>query len=341
MAKQKYSIKDIAKQLNISITTVSFILNGKAKENRISEKLTLKVLEHVKKVGYKPNQLAQSLRTGKSKILVFMVEDISNSFFSSIARMMEAKAFANDYKIIYCSTDNKKEKAQELIRVFKGRHVDGYIITPPEGIEEDVRELVNEGVPVVLFDRYFPTLDTSHVVIQNLEGTKNAISYLIENGFRNIGFVTLKSGQTQMIDRLKGYHQAVEAHGLNAYVKEISFDELGSEKVVNDIQDFIHTNQDLDALFCSTNYLTISGLSAMKKLGKSIPEDLALIGFDDNELFTLYEPSISALAQPLEELSEKLMEAILAQLKGKMAVKKVELPVQFIARDSSKAVEHS
>ncbi|MGJ1206515.1 LacI family DNA-binding transcriptional regulator, partial [Sphingobacterium lactis] len=131
--RKRILISDIAKNLGVSVTTVSFILNGKAKEKRISEGLTKRVLDYVKKVGYKPNQLAQSLRTGQSKILGLIVEDISNPFFSNVAKYIERIAYDNGYHIIYCSMDNDETKAKELIQLFYDRQVDGYIITPPEG----------------------------------------------------------------------------------------------------------------------------------------------------------------------------------------------------------------
>ncbi|HJP64174.1 MAG TPA: LacI family DNA-binding transcriptional regulator, partial [Mucilaginibacter sp.] len=152
--KKKLSIVDIANQLNISKTTVSFILNGRAKEKRISDEVVEKVLKFVKEVEYKPNSLAKSLRTGKSNTIGLMVEDISNHFFANIARLIEDKAYENGYKLTYCSTDNKTEKTREMIAMFRDRHVDGYIIAPPEGIEDDIAQLISEGFPVVLFDRY-------------------------------------------------------------------------------------------------------------------------------------------------------------------------------------------
>jgi len=336
MAKQKLSIKDIASQLNISITTVSFILNGKAKENRISEKLTKKVLDHIEKVGYQPSQLAQSLRTGKSKILVFMVEDISNYFYSSVARNMEEKAYATGYKIIYCSTDDNLKKTQELIQVFKGRQVDGFIITAPEGLEEDIKDLIDEGFPVVLFDRYFPDLNVSHVVINNSQATYDSIIELINNGYKNIGFITLDSQQTQMVDRYQGYEKAIRERGLPIHMKAIPYEDIGTENITMKIKSFIgEENPEVDALFFSTNYLTISGLAALKLLGKTIPDDIAIIAFDDNDIFKLYDPPISAIAQPIEEMSKKLVDVILSKLKGNMEVQKIELPVHYINRDSS------
>ena len=145
MKKGKLSINDIAAKLNISKTTVSFILNGKAKEKRISEELTKKVLNLVDKVGYMPSQAAQILRTGRTGIIGLMVEDISDPFFSGVAKHIEDEAFVRGYKIIYCSTENDKKRTQEYLRMFHQLRVDGYIITAPDDAEEDVERLYNEG----------------------------------------------------------------------------------------------------------------------------------------------------------------------------------------------------
>ena len=113
MKKKRISIKDIAAHLNISVTTVSFVLNGKAEEKHISKALTEKVLKYVQEVNYTPNQIAQSLRTGQSKILVFMVEDISNLFFAQLARLIEDLAYKKGYKVLFCSNDNDDKKSIE------------------------------------------------------------------------------------------------------------------------------------------------------------------------------------------------------------------------------------
>jgi LacI family transcriptional regulator len=201
--KKKLSIKDIAQELNISITTVSFILNGKAKEMRISDKLIQKVNDFMKEKNYHPNQFAQSLRTGKTKMIALFVEDIADSFFASVARLIEERAYQKGYKIIYCSTEDNLEKTRELIQLFKSRNVDGYIITPPKGIEKELKQLQQEELPFVLFDRYFPKLNTDYVIIDNFKGTCDAIKHFQDQQFKNIAFITLDSGQTQMNERLR------------------------------------------------------------------------------------------------------------------------------------------
>src|SRR5215207_6456674 len=140
--KKKISIHDIAKHLGVSSATVSLVLNGKAEQNHIRKELVEKILHYVKEVDYRPNMLARSLRTGKSRIIGKLVEDISNPFFSSIARYVEEEAYRSGYKLFYSSTENDTAKTKELIRAFRERQVEAYVIAPTPGIEEDLQVLI-------------------------------------------------------------------------------------------------------------------------------------------------------------------------------------------------------
>lgn len=340
MAKKKTSIKDIAKALGVSITTVSFILNGKAKEKRISEEMTKKVQDYIKEIGYKPSHLAQSLRLGKSKVIVFMVEDISNQFFASIARLIEEKAYKNGYKIIYCSTDNDTSKAIELISTFKMRSVDGFIITPTPGLEPTVEELLDENLAVVLFDRWMPDVECSYVVVENKSSSFEATRHLIEVGCRNIGFITLESDQTQMIDRFNGFEQAIRDSEVDHKVFKVKFHTIAEQEASTKILEFLESNPELDGIFFATNYLAFEGLQALSKLHKNIPHDIKVVSFDDHYFFSLYNPSISAIEQPIEEIADRLMESILKQLDENLMekpVQKLVLSNKLHVRESSRS----
>ncbi|UGU14222.1 LacI family transcriptional regulator [Sinomicrobium kalidii] len=337
--KSKRTIRDIARELKLSITTVSLVLNGKARENRISQEVIDRVLRFVKEVDYRPNHFARSLRNGKSKIIAFMAEDISNPFFSSVARLIEDSANNSGYKIVYCSTENNPEKTRELIKTFKDRRVDAYIITPAEGIEKEIETLVTSGVPLMLFDRYFANIPTGYVVIDNERSTYVAIKHFMEQGYTGIGFVTLDSAQTQMAGRYNGYVKALETSGLREFLLRIPY---GSTEafIMEAVSDFLSENKEIDSLFFSSNYLGVSGLKALKQKKLSIPGDIGVIAFDDSEVFRMHTPTITTVAQPVEEISGKLVESVLNQLRYEKNPKdtgnaKIELPAKLVVRESS------
>lgn len=329
--KKKILISDIARDLGVSVTTISFILNGKAKEKRISDGLTKRVLEHVQKVGYKPNELAKSLRTGKTKIIGLVIEDISNPFFANIARLIEAKAYSRGYRIIYCSTDNQPEKATELIQLFRDRHVDGYIITPSEGVRDTIASLLNSQLPVVLFDRYIPGLETSHVITDNVRGAYDATGHLAQQGYQRIAMVTLYSSQTQMRDRMDGYMRAIDTFKLQPYVKKVNMND-DEPTIIADFCAFMEDQQP-DAVFFATNYLAIAGLKAIQQHRLPMP---AVVSYDDHTLFKLFTPTITAVSQPIEAIAGELINILLNQLDGKeKGPKQVVLPSELIVRESS------
>ncbi|MCZ4223473.1 LacI family DNA-binding transcriptional regulator [Pedobacter rhodius] len=336
MAK-KLSIRDIANELNISKTTISFILNGKAREKRISDVLTEKVLKYVAEKGYKPNQLAKSLSTGKTMIIGLMVEKISDYFFAQMAYHVEELAYDSGYKILYCSTDNDLLKTRELISLFRDRHVDGYIITPPAGLEKDVQALIDDGLPVVLFDRYFEDVDSSYVVLDNYKASYDAVKYLTQKQFKNIGFIELDSDQSQMKDRRNGYLKALQESDLVPMVLRVPFSN-SPDKTMKHLIDFIEQNKNMDALFFATNYLAFEGVKALGKLKFKIPQDMAVIAFDDHQAFDIYTPTITAVAQPIDELAKKSIHTLLNMLNSQSTVykqEKVIVPANLIIRDST------
>jgi len=340
MKKKPVSIRNIADELKISVTTVSFVLNGKAKEKHISKELTKKVLDYAKLINYRPNQIAQSLRTGKSKILVFMVEDISNNFFSKLARIFEDIAYEKGYKVIFCSNENDDEKANELITLFNFRQVDGFIIVPSPGIKDTIENLIKDNIPVVLLDRVFEGLECNSVVIDNEGASFDATQHLIDNKFKNIGFITTASDQSQMGGRLLGYENAVEKNKLIPHTLQIPFYEIIKGRGKDFIKKFLIEYPDLDAVFFATNYLAQSGLEVLKETNPKLIKDLGIIAFDDNDMFKIYDPAITSVAQPLLEISTKLMEVMLPLLKKKDVTEtnhQIILKTELIIRESSLA----
>lgn len=336
--KEKPSIKDIASQLNISKTTVSFIMNGKAKEKRISDKLVAKVMKLVKEVGYKPNQLAQSLRTGKTRILGLIVEDISNPFFARIAKQIEDKAYDNGYKIIYCSTENDPERAKSFLSMFQNLGVDGYIIAPTPGIEKDIDLLASAGSPIILFDRNFGNSEIMNVLVDNEEGTYTGTKHLMAQGYSNIAFITISLEPEEENDRIRGYKNAMHENKLSTHLHVLPY--VDDRSYTPAITKILKESTELDAVFFGTNYLGICGLEAISSLGLKIPENLAVLSFDDNDLFRIYSPSITAVAQPIDQISETVITSLLQALntgENTPKTKNISLPTSLIIRDSTAA----
>ena len=338
--KKRHSIKDIAAANGVSVTTVSFVLNGKAKEKKISKAVTDKILKYIDKIKYKPNQLAQSLRTGKTKIIVFMVEDF-HYFFAKLATIIENMAYKKGYKVLFCSNENKDDKSIELINIYKDIQIDGYIIIPSPGIMPKIKELIEEGHPVILFDRYFPELDTNYVVVNNKEASYNATKHLIENKFKNIGFISTDVEQTQMTDRLKGYKEAIFEAGLNEWIARFSINEkdnLSNKNLDLNIKKFLKQTPQLDAIYFATNYLAISGLKVIKKHFPNYLNKIGIITFDDLDFFEFNTPTISAVSQPHFEIAQSLMNLMLNLLNSKTkssSITKIKLETELKIRSSS------
>ena len=334
---KKLRIKDIAKDLSISKTAVSFILNGRAQEKRISGELVERVEKYIQEVGYRPSSIARGLRTGKSHIIGLMVESISDPFFATIARLIENEAYKEGYRIIYCSTDNDTEKTKELINVLRERNVDGYIISPPPGVEKEINELIKAGMPVVMFDRYLAKVKTDYVVIDNEFSAENATRYLLRQGYRNIGFITFSSTLTQMKGRMKGYRNALREEGWKPYVLEIDF--TPDEKVmVQTVKDFLVANPKLDAVLFGAVQAGACGLKAMTQLKMKVPQDLAVISFDDHDIFELFATPVTAIAQPIEKIAHKVISLLLDRLdaeNGAGVVKEIVLKTRLRVRASS------
>ncbi|RDC54512.1 LacI family transcriptional regulator [Pedobacter chinensis] len=328
------SIKDIAVKAGVSITTVSFIINGKAKDKSISEAVIKKVEKIIKESGYKPNQIARSLRTGHSNIIGLIIEDISNSFFSRIARLIEDKAYKKGYKIIYSSTENSVDKAKELINMFKSRKVDGYIISPIKGIEEDIQVLLTDNKPVILFDRNLSDIDTNYVGSDHFKASYQSIESFIKKGKKNIALVTTDIDVEQIVERLDGYKQALIDNNIPYHddlVVKIHFNQDENETIEQ--MKSLFRSKEIDAVLFATNYLAISGLKALKQINKTIGEDFAVIAYDDHEVFELHTPSISAVQQPLEEIAETVIQLILSQLSSKSKLENQQVII------SSKLIE--
>ena len=325
---KRVSIRDIAKQAGVVPSTVSFVLNGKAKQMRISDAVAGKIIDLAKKTGYTPNHSAVCLRTGKSNILGLIVEDISNVFFASLAKTIEKEAYAHGYKIVYCSTENDDNKGIELLKMLVNQQVDGYLITPSSGMKQDISKLVGAGQPVVLMDRFFRDAEIPHILVDNYDGVMQGMNHLRGKGYSKIAFVSINLDQVQMDERERAYIDSMNSAGEDdpmQFVLKLDY-KGGHEQSIADISDFLKKHPDLEAIFFATNYIGVYGLESIRQCGLSIPSDLAVICFDDHDIFRLFSPGITIIRQPIDHIARQAVRLLIRQI-DKQDVSKEDLHV--------------
>lgn len=333
--KKKRSIYDVANELQVSVTTLSFVLNGKGQEKRISKEVINKIETYIKEIGYQPNHLGRSLSTGKSKTIGMIVGDINNPFYSEVASVIEKIAVKAGYTLIVASSNNELSQMKSVIKLLNDRNVDGFIISPVAGIEEVIADLKKEEKPMIIYNCYFPELNTFNILVDNKQGAFEATSHLYDNGFRNIACITLDL--YSQVDRIGGYSDFLASKNLDTHILQLPY-ELNYEEIINKISHFLTSNENLDAVFFSTNFLTLGGLKTLSKLGGKYAQ-MGIVSFDDHLLYDVLSPGITAIKQPITEISSTIINNLLEMLdaSGNKATQPqtIIFPVELIVRQSS------
>lgn len=333
---KRISLKDIAEKVGVSTALVSYVINGQEKEKRVGKELVKKIREAALELNYQPNQIARSLRQGTTKTIGLIVADIANPFFGVMARVIEDEASRLGYTVIFGSSDEEISKSATLIDTLINRQVDGFIIVPAEGTMMQIKTLQKGGIPLVLIDRYFNELTTSNILLDNFGASFDAVTHLIEKGYRKIGMIAYKSSLIHIRERIRGYIEAMTSNGLE---NEIRIDEVRYNHVREDTEKSMNKltvgAKKIDAILFATNSLTISGLYYIKKIGLRIPEELALIGFDGNEAFDFFQPPLTFIEQPLEEMGKEAVRVLVDQINGSQKIAHIMLKHKLIIRQSS------
>jgi len=334
---KKSTIKDIAEQLGVSKALVSFVLTGKSKEKRISADMTAKVLNLAKQLNYKPNYLAKSLRTGKSNTIALIVADISNPFFAKFARFIEIEASKHNYKVIFGNSDEKPEKFATELDVLKNGQVDGFILTPPIGSESELLNLQTQKMPFVIVDRIFKSIEAHTVNINNFQSGYEATLRLIKNKRKNIALVHVNNQLFTMNQRVEGFHGALKHSKIKAKPSLIKHLKFSHEKalVMKAVKEII--KEGADALLFTTSKLGVLGIECLRELGVRIPEDVAVISFDDRDAYKVSYTPISAIVQPVEQMSKEAVRILIRMLEGKYGEGEYEnilMDVEYIFRAS-------
>lgn len=339
MSTKKVSMKDVATEAGVSTALVSYVLNGKEKESRVGKEIAKKIKEIAKKLNYQPNQLAKSLRSGKTNTIGLVIADISNPFFANIARVVEDEAKKNGYTVIIGSCDERADKAFDLINVLTNRQVDGFIIVSSEKSESHIKFLRKKNLPFVLLDRHFPALNTDFVATDNFSASFDAAQHLIEMNYDKIGLVAYQLDMHHMKERIRGYQVALDENNLERdplWQVEVHFEKMEQE-VAEAIDGFLKMENKPQALIFTTYGLAISGLKYINELKLKVPTDFAIVSFGQAEVFDLYYCPITFMEQPLEDLGSKAVEVLVNKMKKKGEdLSQILMKAKLVQRESSK-----
>ncbi|MBE8712480.1 LacI family DNA-binding transcriptional regulator [Sphingobacterium hungaricum] len=329
------SINQIAKELKVSKSTVSKIINGKAREARISEALEKRVLDYVEKVNFKPNSLARSLATGKSLTIGLIVEDIGDSFFGPMALYIEDQLKSQGYHVLYSSTLGNPIEAKVIMQSMIDKKIEGLIIAPTLDLSNQIKELQELKFPLIIFDRNIDDNQANFIGTTNYGSSKLLCEHLLKNQYKNTGFITIDSEQSQMKDRREAYVDFARENGMQENILSIPY-ETHKTDAIKSIEKWLLANPTVDSLYFSTNYLCISGLKVLRKNKLNI-QNYGIVCFDDHESFDIIFPSITCMEQPLEAMSKEIVKYLLLQIKGKDILSdQIEIPATLIVRESSK-----
>ena len=339
--KKKVSLKDIAQEVGVSTALVSYVVNGKEKEARVGKEIAEIIRNTAKKLNYQPNQLAKSLKSGKSHTIGLIVADISNPFFANIARTIEDEAKKHNYTVIFGSSDENADKSRDLIDILLKRQVDGFIIAPAENSEEQINYLNEENIPFVLIDRYFPEIITNSVATDNYQASFEATSHLVATGHKRIGMIAYKSNLIHIKERTRGYIEALKASNLSnarSLFRQVDYTNIKVEMEKNLHELLSETNYPLDAIFFASNTLAVNGLKYLNNSKYRIPDDLAIVCFDEGDAFDFFHCPITFVRQPLVQVSKEAVRILINQMKNKTESKQqITISSELVIRKSSGA----
>jgi LacI family transcriptional regulator len=323
--QKKVSLKDVAQKVGVSIALVSYVLNNKEKKARIGEEMALRIRKAAEELNYKPNLIAKSLKSGKTNTIGLIVADISNPFFSSIARIIEDEAKKLGYIVIFGSSDESAGKSADLIDVFLNRQVDAFIIAPAAGTEEQIIRLKEMKVPFVLIDRYFPDIPTDSVHINNFQAAFLAVDHLISVGRKRIAMVAYDLKLAHMLERQRGYSEGLKRHRIpfkKNWLVQASYQRIGAD-VASGLHDLLVPSPQIDAIFFATNSLAVEGLKKINELGIKVPDQVAVISFDETDAFDFFYSPITYVSQTIADLGKWAV---------KLAINRIE--------DAAKSYDH-
>lgn len=340
MKFEAVTIKDIAKALGLSTSTVSRALRD---SYEISPETKKKVLEYSEKINYRPNPIALSLKEKRSRSIGIIVCEIANSFFSQTINGIESIAYDMGYNVIIAQSHESYEREVLNVQYLASRSIDGLLVSVSSETKdlEHLRNLHDRGFPIVFFDRVVDEMETHKVIVDNFKGAYDATIHLIQCGYRHIAALAGSEYLSITRERVGGYRKALEDSGLTYnenYVQHCLLGGMLYEEVEHSLTALLQQPQKPDAIMASADKLTTNCLRYFKKRKIRVPDDVALIGFSNLDLTDLLSPSLSVVRQPAFEMGQLSTELLIQQIESKRPVKEFEqriLPPQLFIREST------
>jgi LacI family transcriptional regulator len=313
MPKQRITMADVAHEAGVSLMTVSRAINGK---DGISETTRQRILEIIDRVGYRPSDIARSLVTDRTGTVGLVVIDNSNPFFSEIARGVEREAFAHGYNVFLCNTEEDMQRERAVLRSLEEKRVDGVIVCSSRLDSDQLHDALEPHAAVVLINRRLDDPRFGVVVMDDERGGRLVAEHLLSRGHRAIGFLVGPERSYSGQLRANGYHAVLEAAGITPCSQwerySLPIVESGREEAR-----YLLTHQpEITAMFCYNDLSAVGALQACADLGRRVPEDIAIVGYDDISLASLVTPALTTCHTPKHELGSRAMLLLLEHING-------------------------
>jgi LacI family transcriptional regulator len=332
--------RDVARRAGVSISTVSHVLN----ETRfVSDDLRERVLAAMHDLEYQPNAAARSLTLKRSNTIGLVVSDIRNPFFAALTRGVEDVAQQSGYTLVLCNSDENAEREEACLKTLHSRQVDGLLLASAGGADAYLVRLVRAGFPIVLVDRDLPELGVPAILTDNAGGAYAAVRHLIARGHQRIAMVSGRGSISTTTERIAGYHRALCEAGLEVDPRLLVSGDSTSEGGTAAADEVLDTAPSPTAIFSGNNVMSIGVLHAIVRRGLRVPQDVALVGFDDFPFpwSDAFRPRLTTVAQPTYELGRRAAEMLVNRLAlGESAPAQAERMVlegKLMVRESSGA----
>ena len=294
--------------------TVSRVINN---SGHIGPETRAKVNQAIVELGYMPNVLARQLRSKRTKTIALVLTDITNPFFTTIARGVEDTARAQGYAVMFCNTDESEAEEIEYVRMLIQRRVDGILLVPATDSSGSLQLLHKHGLPVVVLDRHVRSGQVDEVRTDSEAGAYLAIRHMIDLGHRRIAVLTGPADVSTSMDRVAGYRRALAEESLEPDSRYILFGEYNDASGFEMTQRILAARPRPTALFAANNFIAFGAIQALREAGLSIPEEMSIAVFDDLPPGRVLDPSLTVVSQPAYEIGRRAAELRLERFDGR------------------------